>query len=228
MSLSAVDEYPVGWHPHAGMDIMTYLVEGVGRHADSLGNRGTFAAPGMQWMSAGSGVEHAEGGGTPVNMVMHGFQIWVNVPMARKFDTPKYGTANSTDTPENLPTVGLGEGVKAIVLAGSVGGSKHGPFRTVQSVHMLDVTVEAGARMVHKIPENHNSALIYVYKGSALIAGQTVQKREVALLDASDPSLRDVDLRASDDGARFMLFTGQRVLEPIAWHGPIVMSSQVP
>jgi redox-sensitive bicupin YhaK (pirin superfamily) len=76
------DEFPVGWHPHKGQDVLTYLIEGVGRHADSLGNRGEFTAPGLQWMATGSGVEHAEGGGTPAGQRMEGFQIWVRTTSA--------------------------------------------------------------------------------------------------------------------------------------------------
>merc|ERR1719399_1377949 len=85
------DEFPIAFHPHRGQDLLTYLVAGVGRHADSMGNRGSFVAPGIQWMSAGSGIEHAEGGGTPTGEIMHGFQIWVNVPSVNKMDDPKYG-----------------------------------------------------------------------------------------------------------------------------------------
>lgn len=79
-----VDEFPVGWHPHRGFDICSYLRSGTGRHGDSLGNRETYSTPGMQWMRTGSGVEHAEGGGNEKGQVVQGFQIWVNVPAERK------------------------------------------------------------------------------------------------------------------------------------------------
>lgn len=112
---SGEDEFPVGWHGHLGMDICTYMREGIGRHADSLGNRGSFASPGLQWMSTGTGIEHAEGGGTPRGARKHGFQIWVNVPAARKRDAPRYGT----EPPERLPLLDLGTGVgTARLLAG--------------------------------------------------------------------------------------------------------------
>src|SRR3989338_2516513 len=74
------DEFPIDWHPHRGMDILTYMTEGIGRHGDSLGNREEFNSPGMQWISVGSGIEHAEGGGTPAGETQTGYQIWVNVP----------------------------------------------------------------------------------------------------------------------------------------------------
>merc|ERR1719210_2866933 len=110
------DAFQVGWHPHIGMDILTYMREGRGRHADSLGNRGEFASPGFQWCSVGSGIMHAEGGGEPKGMTQHGFQIWVNVPSAHKNDDPCYGT----EPPENIPLLQY-EGVEARLIAGQVG-----------------------------------------------------------------------------------------------------------
>lgn len=115
------DSFPVAWHPHRGMDLLTYLTQGVGRHADSMGNRESFPAPGMQWISAGSGIEHAEGGGTPKGEVMHGFQIWVNVPSELKMNDPMYGT----EPTENIPILeninGMIGDVKGRLLAGAVG-----------------------------------------------------------------------------------------------------------
>jgi redox-sensitive bicupin YhaK (pirin superfamily) len=108
------DVFPVNWHPHRGMDILTYMRQGTGRHADSLGNRGEFASPGMQWISVGSGIEHAEGGGTPAGEYQDGFQIWVNVPSSRKMDDPRYGT----EPPENLPILNHTPGVTGRLLAG--------------------------------------------------------------------------------------------------------------
>ena len=83
------DYFPVDWHPHRGMDILSYIKTGVGRHGDSMGNRESFATPGMQWISCGSGIEHAEAGGTPEGEDMTGFQIWINVPSSRKMDDPR-------------------------------------------------------------------------------------------------------------------------------------------
>jgi redox-sensitive bicupin YhaK (pirin superfamily) len=109
------NHYPVDWHPHRGFDIASYLKRGVGRHADSLGNRETFATPGMQWMSTGSGVMHAEGGGDTIKgQRTQGFQIWVNVPAEHKMDDPEYGTV----TPDRLPAVSIGYQSQATVLAG--------------------------------------------------------------------------------------------------------------
>jgi len=114
------------------MDIMTYLREGTGRHADSLGNVGEFASPGFQWISVGSGIEHAEGGGTPDGERMHGFQIWINVPRAHKLDDPAYGTADPGTIPELDLGVGVGSGR---LLAGpNPFSDREGPFLTKQPV----------------------------------------------------------------------------------------------
>jgi redox-sensitive bicupin YhaK (pirin superfamily) len=93
------DDFPVDWHPHRGFDIASYLKTGIGRHGDSLGHRGTFDTPGMQWMSTGSGVEHAEGGANDKGQLIQGFQIWINVPAQHKMDDPRYGTVPTKDLP---------------------------------------------------------------------------------------------------------------------------------
>jgi redox-sensitive bicupin YhaK (pirin superfamily) len=213
------DTFPVDWHPHRGMDILTYIVEGVGRHADSLGNRGEFgmfngthlqpftgcfcvrffvscsclalptshfrhqlplclgficrpvhcplfavaASPGMQWMSTGSGVEHAEGGGTPTGEPTLGFQIWVNVPSAQKSEDPRYGT----EPPENIPVLSGAEypGVTGRILAGEVFGLQ-GPFSTVQPVHIVDYVLTTGAAIAHSVPPSFETCIVYCYSGA--------------------------------------------------------------
>jgi len=96
---SHADEFPFNWHPHRGMLVVTYMKTGIGRHTDSMGNRETFATPGLQWIMAGSGIEHAEGGGTPENVNQMGFQIWINLPSANKMMDPVYGT----ESPDKIP-----------------------------------------------------------------------------------------------------------------------------
>lgn len=216
------DQFPVGWHPHRGMDIMTYLVQGYGRHADSLGHRGGYATPGMQWISVGSGIEHAEGGGTPEGMIDHGFQIWVNVPAKHKMDDPEYGT----EPPENLPTLEVSPGVNARLLAGPL--QEHvGPFKTKQDVQMVDIEFQSSAKYMHSVPNHMNNCMIYVYRGSATIAGQAVPSKHIIRLDATDPNKRDITIennsKAGDLG--IMIFAGAKLNEPIAWHGPFVMNT---
>jgi redox-sensitive bicupin YhaK (pirin superfamily) len=219
------DDFPIDWHPHRGMDIATYLRSGVGRHADSLGNRETFDSPGMQWMSVGSGVEHAEGGATDAGIYTQGFQIWINVPADRKMDDPRYGTVPSKD----LPMVTLKDGGgTALVLAGDALGV-HGPFETVQDVQMIDFRVERGASLKFSIAEGLDTAILYVYEGCLKSANgeNDIQAGSVILLDAGFDSLRGLKLQTKDeDDAGVMLFAGKKLKEPIAWHGPIVMNTQ--
>lgn len=212
------DAFPVQWHPHRGMDICTYLKEGVGRHADSLGNRETYATPGMQWISVGSGIEHAEGGGTPAGQNQTGFQIWINVPSFKKMADPAYGT----ESPESLPVIQVGDGVSATLLAGTIG-DKVGPFRTVQSLQMADFTLAPNAQGTHHIPAELNNCIVYVYKGAGKVAGQDVVVHNVVRLGATDPEVREFTFSAGADGMSVMVFAGKRLDQPIAWHGPFVM-----
>lgn len=218
------DSFPIGWHPHRGMDIATYLREGTGRHADSLGNRETFDSPGMQWMSVGSGVEHAEGGGNDAGTHVRGFQIWINVPEGRKMDDPRYGTVPS----EDLPTVALGDGVgTALVLAGDAYGVR-GPFETVQHVQMIDFRVKGGASLEFGIAEGMDTAILYVYEGclGSVNDGSDIQLGSVILLDADLDAIRGIKIETKNEEAGVMLFAGKKLKEPIAWHGPIVMNTQ--
>lgn len=220
------DSFPIPWHPHRGMDILTYIVSGTGRHGDSMGNRETFASPGMQWISVGSGIEHAEGGGTPAGEKMEGFQIWVNVPSERKMDDPRYGT----EPPENIPTF-TADGLSARVMAGEVaaptGATISGPFKTVADVQMVDFTLSSGASHVHPVPSQMDNAIAYVYRGSGIINGAQVNMHDVVHLDAKSADTRGLSLTAALTSADFqvILFAGKRLNEPIAWHGPFVMNT---
>lgn len=225
------DDFPVKWHPHRGMDILTYLIEGVGRHADSLGNRGEYSSPGMQWISVGSGIEHAEGGGTPAGEYTTGFQIWVNVPSDKKMEDPRYGT----EPPENIPILSF-DGSTARLLAGEYDGFK-GPFQTVQNVLIMDIVVTMEAELTLSIPETLDNCMIYAYKGSGVISGQSLSTHEIIRFDASEKCARNVTLNAvpanpkvCDEGQgpllAVMVFAGTRLNQPIAWHGPFVMTTQ--
>ena len=221
--VSHPDSFPIDWHPHRGMDILTYLIAGVGRHGDSMGNRENFATPGMQWISCGSGIEHAEGGATPKGENMTGFQIWINVPADKKMDDPRYGT----EPPESIPLESVGKGARARLLAGEFNG-RVGQFSTVAPVQMIDFELEPGARCTHTIPSGFDTAVLYFYLGGGgSVAGTTLEQQQVALLDATSDSARSFELAASDiTPLRVMLFAGKKLKEPIAWHGPIVMNTQ--
>ena len=224
------DDFPVNWHPHRGFDIASYLKSGTGRHGDSLGNRETYETPGMQWMSTGSGVEHAEGGANDVGVFVEGFQIWINVPSERKMDDPKYGTVPTKD----LPIVKLNDDkVSARVLAGNILGVV-GPFQTVQPVQMVDFELEADSEIEFEIGTGLDTAMLYVYEGALQdINGhdnnsEDIEAGNVILLDADDNQRRSIKMKASSNTSKacVMLFAGKKLKEPIAWHGPIVMNTQ--
>ena len=229
------DDFPIGWHPHRGFDICSYLKRGIGRHGDSLGNRETFETPGMQWISTGSGVEHAEGGATPVGQPVEGFQIWINVPSDKKRMDPRYGTVPTQDLPV-LPLKERGSTVR--VLAGNAFGI-NGPFETVQPAQMLDFELQPADQVAFPIADGFDTTILYVYEGeltslndhptssSQAESSTTIRSGSVILMDASSSSdKRHIDMKAhSSKGAKVMVFAGTKLREPIAWRGPIVMNT---
>lgn len=218
------DHFPVDWHPHRGMDILSYFRTGIGRHGDSLGNRETFATPGMQWMSVGSGVEHAEGGATPEGETQQGFQIWLNVPAKHKMDDPSYGT----EPPEAIPQEEVSPGAKARLLAGPMG-DRVGAFKTRAKVQVVDFDMAPGSNLTHRVPTGMDTTLLYVYEGAATVNGEkVVGPQGVAVFDSTSDDARNFTLAVAADAqpVSAILFSGRRINEPIAWYGPIVMNTQ--
>ena len=208
------------------MDILTYLVRGVGRHADSLGNRETYATPGAQWISVGSGIMHAEGGGTPKGELEEGFQIWINTPSALKMEKPRYGT----HPPSQLPLVQLGGGSTVRLLAGALGEAA-GPFKAAADVQIADYALAPGTSVEHALAPSHDNCLIYCYRGAAVVGGAPLPSGHVARLDmasAAAAPLRTVQLTSSGEAAEtgLLVFAGRMLQQPIAWHGPFVMTTQ--
>jgi quercetin 2,3-dioxygenase len=222
--MSDPDKFEVPWHPHRGMDILTYMIEGVGRHADSLGNRAEFPSPGMQWISVGSGIEHAEGGGTPAGESMAGFQIWINVPSDQKMNPPRYGT----EPPDSIPTLPLSTtsgGVNVRVLAGEYTGAR-GPFQTVQPVLLLDVRLQKNTLYDVDIDNLYDNCIVFVYKGRGEISSQEVTQYNVLRLDASHSFNRRISISSGiSDEMNILIFAGKKLNQPIAWHGPFVMTT---
>merc|ERR1719453_3030430 len=212
--------FGVPWHPHHGMDILSYMIEGKGRHADSLGNRETYDSPGFQWLSVGSGIEHAEGGGTPKGERTHGYQIWLRTPIARMEDDPSYGTVS----PAEIPTVDLGGNSLVRVIAGPLG-DVVGPAKFKVTVQILDVELAPNAEWAYTCPEGMDNVMFYSCKGSGLINQETkIKAQQIARFDTSGP--QSTMLTAGPDGYRGMVFTGKMTKEKIIWHGPFVCSSQ--
>jgi quercetin 2,3-dioxygenase len=229
------DDFPIEWHPHRGFDICSFLKSGTGRHGDSLGNRETYATPGMQWISTGSGVEHAEGGASLKGDLVEGFQIWVNVPQQNKLDDPRYGTVPNDELPLVQLDAEEGGAATARILAGEAFGAT-GPFKTVQDVQMIDFELAPGTTICFDVKEGLDTAMLYLYQGRLnsvtnnegnTSSNDSIEEGHVVLLDAASDHRRTVKLSsASDCKAHVMLFAGKKLKEPIAWHGPIVMNTQ--
>jgi len=236
------DEFPVDWHPHRGQDLLTYMIEGKIRHADSMGNRGECDVPGAQWISAGSGIEHAEGGGVPAGQYMHGFQIWINVPSKHKMDNPRYGT----QPPDTLPLITYNsssssapaaEASTGRVISGKfISHSSHavdrttaqGPFATQTPTHIVDFVVKSGDVINHVIPPEMDQCLVYVYRGEGEVQGKKLGLNQVVRLNANEITQAEKVLvlkGGGDKGISVLVFAGIRLNQPIAWHGPFVMTT---
>ena|SRR5438477_7656206 len=233
------EDYAAGfpWHPHRGIETITYVLAGTVEHGDSMGNRGRIGAGDIQWMTAGRGIIHQEmpkgdGGGR-----MHGFQLWANLPSSLKMTAPRYQDVKAAD----VPTAVDDDGTEVRIVCGSYRG-RRGPVDDVAARPVyLDVSVPAGKRKVLPV-ETTSHAFAYVFAGegrfcnaSAPLAVATegegwsdvkppsaADNRTLVLFDRGD----EVEVQAGEDGIRFLLVSGQPLEEPVAWYGPIVMNSQ--
>ncbi|MEW5892613.1 MAG: pirin family protein [Pseudomonadota bacterium] len=211
------NDYIAGFpdHPHRGFVTLTYMLDGHMLHQDSMGNRGDLRAGGAQWMKAASGVIHSE---MPQqsNGLMRGFQLWVNLPASEKMSDPAY----QEFSPEAIPEL-AGEGVRVRLLAGDYGG-RRGPIDDPHTrLLYLDVALDAGHRFDHAL-DAAATAFVYVFEGSARVAGTALPRHGLAVLGAGD----GVELTADGAGARFILVAGRPLKEPIVQYGPFVMNSR--
>jgi hypothetical protein len=207
------------WHPHRGMETITYVLAGSVEHRDSLGNQGTLGAGDVQWMTAGSGILHQEMPKGDEHRRMHGFQLWANLPAALKMTKPRYQDVKARDIPE----VSDDDGTHARVICGSFWG-KTGPVEGVAAdPRYLDIFVPAG-KTKHLPVETTKHAFAYVFDGSGTFRDFSTQiaNRSLVLFDRGD----EVVVHAGDEGIRFLLVSGKPLEEPIAWGGPIVMNTQ--
>jgi redox-sensitive bicupin YhaK (pirin superfamily) len=205
------------WHPHRGIETITYVLKGDVEHGDSLGNQGVIGPGDVQWMTAGSGIIHQEmpqgdGGGS-----MHGFQLWANLPASQKMTRPRYRGIAA----DQIPVVTMENGVSVKVIAGSINGAK-GPMDDI-AIHpeYLDCSLPPNALYTHQTIADY-TALIYVIGGKGLTDGTEIADGTLVLFGPG-PSLA---VEAADEGLRFLLLTGKPLGEPVAWQGPIVMNTQ--
>jgi hypothetical protein len=225
------------WHPHRGIETITYVLAGTVSHGDSLGNQGTLGAGDIQWMTAGRGILHQEMPKGDPHGRMHGFQLWANLPASLKMTTPRYQDVTGRDIPEVVDD----DGTRVRVVCGSFWG-KQGPVDDVAAdPNYLDVWVPPGLRKTLPVDTRRN-AFAYVFEGSGtfrdasppqgvlmeqpgpveIVAREQAGDRSLVLFDAGD----EVVVRAGERGIRFLLVSGKPLEEPVAWYGPIVMNTE--
>jgi redox-sensitive bicupin YhaK (pirin superfamily) len=234
------DDYRAGfpWHPHRGIETITYVLAGTVDHGDSLGNRGTLGAGDVQWMTAGSGILHQEMPQGDQKGRMHGFQLWANLPASLKMTAPRYQDVPAIEIPEVVDD----DGTRVRVVCGEFWG-KRGPVDGVAAdPRYLDVWVPPGRRKALPV-EAGRQGFAYIFEGSgtfrdasqpfgvltekddrdgeALVRERT-GNRSLVVFDSGD----EVTVHSGDAGIRFLLVSGKPIEEPVAWYGPIVMNTQ--
>jgi redox-sensitive bicupin YhaK (pirin superfamily) len=226
------------WHPHRGIETITYVLAGEVEHGDSLGNRGKMGAGDVQWMTAGSGILHQEMPKGDTQGRMHGFQLWANLPSHLKMTRPRYQDIHSGD----IPVVVDDDGVAVRVVCGQFWGQR-GPVEGVAAdPNYLDISVPPGQRKTLPV-DIARHAFAYVFEGSGtfrdssepfgvlteksvggeeFIVRDPVGNRSLVMFGRGD----EVTVQAGEEGIRFLLVSGQPLEEPVAWHGPIVMNTR--
>lgn len=225
------------WHPHRGIETITYVLRGEVEHGDSLGNSGVISPGDVQWMTAGSGIIHQEMPKGDAHGALHGFQLWANLPAENKMMEPRYRGVISAEIPVSTDA----GGVMVKVIAGKVG-DVIGPVRdVVTNPEYLDVTVPPGRSFTHPTPRGH-TVFAYVIGGGGVFCrqgdpysydkeggnyfdmelGERITDGHLVLFGDGD----SVTVAAEAEPVRFLLISGRPLREPIAWYGPIVMNTQ--
>jgi redox-sensitive bicupin YhaK (pirin superfamily) len=226
------------WHPHRGIETITYVLAGTVEHGDSLGNKGKMGPGDVQWMTAGSGILHQEMPQGDPQGRMHGFQLWANLPSSLKMAAPRYQDVPAKEIPEIVDD----DGTRVRVITGKFWG-KQGPVEGVAAdPRYLDVFVPPGKRKTLPV-ETDRHAFAYVFEGSGRFSGaskpfgvltekdspqgetlvrETTGNRSLIVFDRGD----EVTVQAGDQGIRFLLVSGKPIEQPVAWYGPIVMNTR--
>lgn len=226
------------WHPHRGIETITYVLSGTVHHGDSLGNTGALGAGDVQWMTAGSGIMHQEMPQGNAQGQMHGFQLWANLPSSLKMTAPRYQDVKSKE----IPVITDDDGTTVKVIVGSFWGQT-GPVDGIAAdPQYLDIFVPAGVKKTFKV-DTYRKAFAYVFEGAGAFADSSkpfgvLLEKEVG---GEEYNIRDlsgnrtlvkfgtgdeVTVQAGPEGIRFLLISGAPIQEPVAWHGPIVMNTR--
>ena len=233
------EDYLAGfpWHPHRGIETITYVLNGTVEHGDSIGNRGVISSGDIQWMTAGKGIVHQEMPKGDEHGRMHGFQLWANLPRSLKMTDPRYQEVKSADIPEIVED----DGTLVRVVCGEFWG-KRGPVEGIAADPVyIDVSVPPMKRRTLPV-ETDRHAFAYVFAGSGVfshasdplgvpteatdgsiaVSPAEADNRSLILFDRGD----EVTVQAGEEGIRFLLISGRPLREPVAWYGPIVMNTQ--
>jgi redox-sensitive bicupin YhaK (pirin superfamily) len=233
------EDYLAGfpWHPHRGIETITYVLAGTVEHADSIGNRGSIVAGEIQWMTAGSGIIHQEMPKGDPGGRMHGFQLWANLPSSLKMMPPRYQEVKGAQ----IPVITDDDGTSVRLVCGNFWG-KTGPVEGIAADPVyLDVSILPGKRKTLPV-ETTRHAFAYVFEGSGKFCNASeplavptegvgwadtslpteAENRSLVLFDRGD----EVTVQAGGEGIRFLLVSGKPLQEPVAWYGPIVMNTQ--
>jgi redox-sensitive bicupin YhaK (pirin superfamily) len=231
------EDYLAGfpWHPHRGIETITYVLAGTVEHGDSLGNRGKMGSGDVQWMTAGRGILHQEMPQGDERGRMHGFQLWANLPSALKMTAPRYQDIPAIEIPDIVDD----DGTRVRVICGEFWG-KRGPVDGIAAdPRYLDVSVPAGRRKTLRV-ETGRHAFAYVFEGSGTfrdssqpfgvltekegsdaVVRESTGNRSLVVFDRGD----EITVTAAEEGIRFLLVSGKPIEEPVAWYGPIVMNT---
>jgi quercetin 2,3-dioxygenase len=233
------EDYLAGfpWHPHRGIETITYVLSGTVEHGDSMGNHGSIGAGDVQWMTAGSGIIHQEMPKGDREGRMHGFQLWANLPASLKMSSPRYQDVKGAD----IPVITEDDGTQVRIVCGNYRGAK-GPVDDIAADPIyLDVSIPP--KKAKTIPvETTRHAFAYVFAGTGRFCNASeplavptegvgwadtnppaeAENRSLILFDSGD----ELTVHAGDNGIRFLLVSGQPLREPVAWYGPIVMNTQ--
>ncbi len=209
------------WHPHRGIETITYMLHGKIEHGDSLGNGGIIQAGDVQWMTAGSGIIHQEMPKfTKDSTLLWGFQLWANLPASHKMIDPRYRDVTSQDIPEVI----VNDKVAAKVVAGEINGVK-GPVQdVVTNPQYLDISINPNTSFTYLIQKGHN-AFAYVIQGEGYFDGtneKLIGKENLVIFKDGD----EIKITTDYEKVRFLLVSGKPLREPVAWRGPIVMNTE--
>lgn len=207
------------WHPHRGIETITYLIRGIVEHGDSLGNKGTIQAGDVQWMTAGSGIIHQEMPQVPDDKILQGFQLWLNLPAKHKMMAPRYRDVTS----DQIASITHPNGVTVKVISGKYG-SAEGPVQDVVAGPLLfDVDMPPDQIFDFNL-EEEDTLLCYVFSGQGLfdpVMSHGINEKHLVVFDTG----KTLHVRSSSQGVRFLMMAGKPLNEPVAWRGPIVMNT---